>query len=181
MLANAMNLFEGGFDLIPDSLNVDANSDITGDRINLKNYERAYYKLSKPAGTAGDDLSIKLQQHDAASSGNSKALTFSKLWYKKAASGVNFTAVPTWTAVVLDTPTDDLDLVSVNGVDLATDTVGAVIIVEVRSDSLDGANGYTFVNAFHDGTDIGNALLITGEWLLVGNRYPQAIPLTALS
>lgn len=181
MLANAQNLFEGGFDLIPDSVNVDANSDVTGDRINLKNYERAYYLLIKPAGTAGDDLSIKLQQHDAATSGNSKALTFSKLWYKKAASSNNFTAVPTWTAVELTTPTDDLDLVSVNGVDLATDTVGAMILVEVRADSLDGSGGYTFVNAFHDGTDIGNALLINGHWLLAGSRYPQAVPLTALS
>lgn len=181
MLANAMNLFEAGFDIVPDSLNVDANSDVTGDRINLKNYERAYYKLSKPAGSAGDDLSIQLQQHDAASSGNSKALTFSRLWYKKAASGVDFTGVGTWTAVVLDTPTDDLDLVSVNGVDLGLDTVGAVVIVEVRADSLDGANGYTFVSALHEGDDIGNALVVTGEWLLMGNRYPQAIPLTPLA
>lgn len=181
MLVNALNLFESGFDFIPDSLNVDANSDVTGDRINLKNYERAYYMLIKPAGTAGDDLSIQLQQHDAASSGNSKALAFSKLWYKKAASANVFTVVPTWTAVELTSATDDLDLVSVNGADLATDTVGAVVVVEVRADSLDGANGYTFVSALHEGDDISNALVINGHWLLLGNRYPQAIPLTALS
>lgn len=181
MLANALNIFESGFDIIPDTVNGDANSDVTGDRINLKNWLRAYYLLIKPAGTAGDDLSIKLQQHDAATSGNSKALTFSKLWYKKAASSNNFTAVPLWTAVELTSATDDLDLVSVNGVDLATDSVGAMVMVEVRSDSLDGANGYTFVNAFHDGTDIGNALLVNGHWILSGNRYPQAIPLTSLS
>lgn len=181
MRANALNIFEAGFDIIPDSLNVDANTDVTGDRINLKNWERAYYLLTKPAGSAGDDLSIQFQQHDAASSGNSKALTFSKLWYKKATSGVDFTGVGTWTAVELTSPTDDLDLASVNGVDLATDTVGAMVLVEVRADSLDGANGYTFVSALHEGDDIGNALVINGHWLLWGNRYPQALPLTSLA
>ena len=177
MVPNCQNFFEAGFDFIPDVLNQDANNDVTGDRICLKNWERAYYVLIKPAGSAGDDLSIKMVQATAASGGSTKALNFSKLWYKVG----TMTGQGTWTAVELTTETDDLDLVSVNSTDLATDASAAVVIVEIRSDSLDGAGGYTFVYAFHDGGDIGNALVINGHWILMGNRYPQPVPLTSLA
>lgn len=175
MPANAMNFFEAGFDFIPDVLNGDANSDLTGDRINLKNYERAYILLQKPAGTAGDDLSIALQQHDAASSGNSKALTFDRWWYKKG----TMSAQGTWTAVEESTAVSDLDLGTPT--DYGFDDSAAVVLVEVRADSLDGAGGYTFVSVNYEGDDIGNALVVTSGWILMGNRYAQAIPLTSLA
>lgn len=178
MPANTMNLFEAGFDIVPDFVPqpLDA-SDLTGDRVNLKNWERAYLVFQKKSGSAGDDPSIYLKQHDAASSGNSKDLTFTKLWYKKG----TLTSVGTWTAVVLDTATADLDLVSVNGVDLATDVADTVVVVEVRADSLDGANGYTFVNVTYAEGDITTAVSISSHWVLMGNRYAQALPLTSLS
>lgn len=175
------NFFEAGFDIVPDIVAGDANTDITGDWINLKNYERAYYHLIKPAGTAGDDLSIHLQQATSAAGGSAKDLNFTKLWYKKASATNVFTDVPLWTAVELTTAAADLDLVSVNSVDLALDTVGAHVIVEVRADSLDGANGFTFVNNIIEGDDIANALLVYAHWILMGSMYAQSIPLTALS
>jgi len=171
------NFFESGFDLIVDALNQDANSDITGDRIKLALYDRAYLLLMKPAGSGGDDLSIKLQQHTAASGGSSKALNFSRLWYKIGAPA----SVGQWTRVDLASPTDDLDLVSVNGVDLATDTSAAVVLVEVDANSLDGANGYKFVSNDIEGDDISNALVISTLWITQGSRYPQAIPESVLS
>lgn len=175
-------LFEEGFDLIPDIVAGDANADLTGDWINLENAGRAYLLLIKPAGTAGDDLSIHLQQASDAAGTGAKDLNFSKLWYKKAAAASNdFTAVGQWTAVELTTPTADLDLVSVNSVDLATDTVGAVILVEVRPESLDVNGGFKFVNNIIEGDDIGNALIVNQFWILKDCSYPQAIPLTALS
>lgn len=174
-------LFEEGLDIIPDIVQGDANSDLAGDFINLENVGRAYLKLVKPAGTGGDDLSIHLQQATVAAGSDAKDLIFSKLWYKKAASANDFSAVPQWTAVELTTPVADLDLASVNGVDLATDTVGAVILVEVRPESLDVNGGFKFVNNIIEGDDIGNALLINQEWLLKDCSYPQAIPLSALS
>lgn len=170
------SLFGAGLDIVPDSIDVDANSDVTGDLINLKNYDRAYYLLQKPAGTAGDDLSIKLQQATDNAAAGVKALNFSRLWYKIG----TMTGQGTWTKVDLDTPTDDLDLVSVNGVDLATDTSPAAILVEVLAESLDANNGFDHVRVFHDGTDIGNALKICGTWILAGSGFPQAIPLTPL-
>lgn len=173
--------FEAGFDIIPDIVEGDANSDLTGDWISLKNYDRAYLLLIKPAGTAGDDLSIHLQQATAAAGTGAKDLNFSKLWYKKAASTNDFSAVPLWTAVELTTETADLDLVSVNGVDLATDTVGTMILVEVRAESLDVNGGFDFVNNIIEGDDIGNALLIHQHWILMGGRFRQPIPPSALS
>ena len=174
-------LFEEGLDIIPDIVAGDANADLAGDWINLENAGRAYLLLIKPAGTAGDDLSIHLQQATVAAGTDAKDLNFSKLWYKKASATNDFSSTPQWTAVELTTPTADLDLVSVNGVDLAADTVGAVILVEVRPESLDVNGGFKFVNNIIEGDDIGNALIVNQLWILKDCSYPQAVPLTALS
>lgn len=173
--------FESGFDIVPDVVAGDANSDLTGDWIRMRNYERAYLVLIKPAGTAGDDLSIHLQQAVDASGTSAKDLTFTRLWYKKASATNDFSTTNTWTAVTLTTATADLDLVSVNGDDLATDTVGAVVIVEVLASSLDADNGFDFVNNIIEGDDIANALIINIFWLMANGKYPQAVPLTVLS
>lgn len=170
-------LFELGLDIIPDIISVDVNTDIVGDWINLENADRAYLVLMKPAGTAGDDLSIRLQQALTAVGGSAKALTFTKLWHK---IGVQ-SAVGQWTAVTLATATDDLDLVSVNGADLAADDVAATFIVEVRASSLDVNNLFKFINVLYEGDDVGNATVITSFWILAGTKYPQAIPPTALA
>lgn len=172
---------EGGFDIVPDIVAGDANADLTGDWVSLKNYTRAYLVLIKPAGTAGDDLSIHLQQALTAAGGSAKDLTFRRLWYKKASATNDFSTTGTWTAVTLTTATADLDLVSVNSVDLATDTVGAVIVVEVLADSLDASGGFAFVNNIIEGDDIGNALVINQFWLLAGGAYRQAVPLSPLA
>lgn len=169
------NFFEAGYDLIPDLINQDANADLTGDRICVRNYERAYAVLMKPAGSAGDDLSLQLNQATAASSGSTKALTFNRWWYKIG----TMTSQDTWTAVEEATATADLDLQTPT--DYLSDVSASVIVVEVRADSLDLANGYSFVYWFNDGTDIGNALVLSLFWILKGNRYAQKIPLTALS
>jgi len=173
--------FECGMDIIPDIVAGDANADLTGDWIAMRNYSRAYLVLIKPAGTAGDDLSIHLQQATAAAGTGAKDLTFSRLWYKAASATNTFSDVPLWTAVTLTTATADLDLVSVNGVDLALDTVGAVVIVEVLATSLDVDGGFDFINNIIEGDDVGNALVVNQFWLMAGGNYRQAVPLSALS
>lgn len=172
------SFFGMGCDFIPDVINSDANSDITGDWINLENYERAYLLLIKPAGTAGDDLSIVINQATTNSGGSSKALTFYKLWYKVG----TMTAQNTWTYVDLGSSgSSDLDLVSVGGTDIASDSNAAVVMVEVMADSLDVNAGFKFVQSSYEGDDIGNALLINSHWILCGSAYPRNVPLTALS
>lgn len=173
--------FEDGFDIVPDIVAGDANADLTGDWIAMRNYDRAYLVLIKPAGTAGDDLSIHLQQATAAAGTGVKDLTFRRLWYKKASATNDFSTTGTWTAVTLTTATADLDLVSVNGVDLATDTVAAVVVVEVLADSLDANGGFDFVNNIIEGDDIGNALVLNQFWLMAGGKFKQAVPVSALA
>lgn len=164
------NFFENGFDYIPDLISVDGDDDQTGDRVDLSGYEKAYLLLQKPAGTAGDDLSIALQQSTANSGGSSKALTFTKLWHK-------IGSATQWTAVELSTASSDLDLASVDGSDLATDTSKAAIMVEVRADSLDTNNDYTYIHVAYEGDDLSNAMIFTSGWILAGGSYCQATPL----
>lgn len=172
------SFFEMGCDFIPDLINQDANSDLSGDWVNLENYERAYLLLIKPAGTAGDDLSIVINQATSNSGGSSKALTFYKLWYKVG----TMTSQGTWTHVDLgSTGSSDLDLVDVSGTDIASDTNAAVVMVEVMANSLDVNSGFKFVQATYEGDDIGNALVVNSHWVLCGGAYPRNIPLTALS
>lgn len=174
------NLFEMGFDIIPDIVAGDANADLTGDWISLVNYQRAYLVIIKPAGTAGDDLAIHLQQATTAAGGSAKDLTWTKLWYKKGSTN-NFSAVPLWTAVTLATAASDVDLDGAATGDLALDTSGAVIIVEVLAESLDTTNGFKFINNIIEGDDVGNALVLNQFWLLAGARFPQSIPVSAIA
>lgn len=170
-----MSFFEAGLDFVPDAINQDANSDITGDWINLENYDRAYLLMIKPAGSAGDDLSIALQQATAADGTGAKALTFTRWWYKKG----TMSSQGTWTAVEESTPTSDLDLGTPT--DYAMDSVAAVVLVEVLAESLDLAGNFKFINAIWEGDDIGNALIINSHWILMGAKYRQAIPPSPLA
>lgn len=179
MLFN-QGLFEGGFDIIPDIVAGDANADLTGDWVKLTNYSRAYLVIIKPAGSAGDDLAIHLQQATTAAGGSAKDLNWTKLWYKKGSTN-DFSAVPTWTAVTLATAASDVDLDGAATGDLALDTSAAVIIVEVLAESLDANGGFDWINNIIEGDDVGNALVLNQFWLLAGSRFPQGIPLSAIS
>lgn len=176
------NLFELGFDLIPSMAGTaDVNSDVTGDRVKSSNFDRMYYCLIKPAGSAGDDISFQPLQHTAASSGNSKALPVSRIFHKVG----TLASVGQFTEVEFSAASSDFDLDAVpakgGAVDLAADTNAAVIIVEVVTETLDGANGFKFVSMDHAGTDVSNSNIACGFWICTGNRYANRIPLTALS
>jgi hypothetical protein len=162
--------FELGGDLVPDANSADFNSDFEGDRINLSGYDRALYVIMKPAGSAGDDLSLAFQQHTAASGGSSKALTFRRWWYKRG----TLSSVGQWTPVVESTPPSDLD--TQTPTDYEFDTVAAMIVVEIMAEDRDVNNGYKFVSFVNEGDDLGNAMLATSFWLLQGSRYMNAIP-----
>lgn len=174
------SLFEMGIDLIPDIVAGDANSDLTGDWVKLRDYQRAYLVIIKPAGSAGDDLAIHIQQATDASGTSAKDLNWTRLWYKKGSTN-NFSAVTTWTAVTLATAASDVDLDGAATGDLALDTSGAVIIVEVLATSLDADNGFDWINNIIEGDDISNALVMNQFWLLTGGRFQQATPLSAIS
>lgn len=172
------NFFEAGGDFVPDLINQDANSDLSGDWVSLENYDRAYLVLIKPSGSAGDDLSIVVNQATDNSGTGSKAVTFRHVWYKVG----TMTAQTQWTYADLGTTgSSDLDLVSVGGTDIASDSSAAVVIVEVNSDLLDVSGGFKFIQVSYEGDDIGNALVINSHWILHGGKYPRNVPLSALS
>ena len=163
--------FELGCDLVADIAG-DANSDLTGDWVKLSDYTRAYVYLSKPAGTAGDDLSIKVNQATDNAGTSSKDLTFTRVWYRVGA----WTAETAWTHVNLSTPTADLDLASVGGTDIGSDDAAAQVVVEIMAESLDADNGFTHAQVTYEGDDIGNALIINSQWIMCGGHYQSNTP-----
>lgn len=156
----------------------DANSDLTGDWGNFKHYDGCLVYVKKPVGSAGDDLSIRLQQATDVSGTGAKALNFNHIYHKIGATALS--GVGTFTRVELATETDDLDLVSVNGVDLATDINETQIIVNVRATDLDVDGGFDCINLLIEGDDIANALIISADYIFYGCRYPQPVPPSAI-
>lgn len=63
---------------------------VTGDRYNLKHYGKITWIIQQGAW-AGGTPAVTLQQHDAATGGNSTALGFTKRWTKVALTGTVFT------------------------------------------------------------------------------------------
>lgn len=151
-------------DIVADLISVDANGDQAGSWRSTLGHEKHYLLLAKPAGTAGDDLAIKLEQAQDGAGTGAKRFRFARLWHKVGNA-------QTFTPVNLDTPTDDLDLDNVNGVDLLSDVSKSLILVEVRSRLLDVNEGFTHVRVSYEGDDIANALTITSLWLAAEPQY----------
>lgn len=157
----------------------DWNADLTGDWVSLKNYNNVAVVFHKAAGTAGDDPSIRLQQATDVSGTGAKALNFTHIYHKIGSTAIS--DVGTFTRVDLTTATDDLDLVSVNSVDLVTDTGEAMIVVEVKADDLDVTNGFDCINLLLEGDDSSNAALCGAYYVLYNPRHPGATPLSAIA
>lgn len=157
----------------------DANTDISGDWVSLKGYTGCLVYLKKPAGSGGDDLSIKLQQATDVSGTSAKALNFNHIYHKIGSTAL--TGVGSFTKVELTTATDDLDLVSVNSTDLLTDVNETQIVVNVPASSLDVDNGFDCLNIEIEGDDISNALTISIDYILYGARYPQLATTSAIA
>ena len=157
----------------------DQNADLTGDWVSFKNYKRCLVVFHKAAGTAGDDPSIRLQQATDVSGTSAKALNFTHIYHKIGATAIS--AVGVFTRVDLTTATDDLDLVSVNSVDLVTDTGETMICVEVQASDLDVTNGFDCMNLIIEGDDVANANLVAGMYILYDPRHEGVAGLEAIA
>lgn len=171
------SLFEQ-INIIPAFDISDINSDATGDWVSLENYDGCLVVFHKQAGTAGDDPSIVLNQASDNAGSDSKALNFTKIYHKVGATALS--GVGTWTKATF-TATNDLDLVSVNSVDLAADTGEALVVVDVRASDLDVSNGFKYLQLFIEGDDIGNSTYADALYILYGPRYPGASPIEAIA
>lgn len=160
------------------SAGTDINSDADGDWVSLKGFDGCLVIFHKAVGTAGDDPSIALNQATAVAGTGSKALTFNHIYHK--IGGTGLTGVGTFTKIDLTTATADLDLVSVNGVDLLSDINECIFVVNVRASDLDVDNNFDCLQLFIEGDDMGSACLASAYYLLyncryAGNPVPSAI------
>jgi hypothetical protein len=157
----------------------DINSDADGDWVSLKNYDGCLVVFHKAAGTAGDDPSVALNQATDVAGAGAKGLVFDRIYYKVGATALS--AVGTFTPVDLATPTADLDLVSVNGVDLLTDVGETLVVVNVRASDLDVDNGFDCLQLFVEGDDLGNSTRAAAYYILYNCRYPGPTPPAAIT
>lgn len=157
----------------------DINSDATGDWVSLKNYDGCIVMFHKVAGTAGDDPSIRLQQATAVAGTGAKALNFRHIYHKIGATALD--AIGTFTRIDLTTATDDLDLVSVNSVDLLTDVGETIICVDVRASDLDVSGGFDCINLLIEGDDIAQSTYAAAYYILYNSRDSGPTPPSAIA
>ena len=156
----------------------DINTDATGDWVSLKWYDGCLVVFHKAAGTAGDDPSLLMVQATDVAGTGSKALNFTTLYAKVGATAL--TGVGTFTKYTF-TATNDLDLVTVGGTDIAADTGEALCVLDIRASDLDVDGGFDCLQLSIEGDDIGNSTYAAASYILYGARYPQASPISAIA
>ncbi len=170
--------FLEGNTIVAGFINGDINADVNADYVSLANYDRCLVLFIKPAGSAADDVSIKLTQAADNAADGDKALNFTRLYHKVGLQ----TGVASWSRIAFTT-TDDVDTVSVgaDNTDLAGDTVEMMLAVEVKNTDLDADGGFTHFRLEIEGDDIGNALVTSCLYLMLGARHSQATNVSAIA
>lgn len=160
-------------DIIPAFMPVDLSTTTnTGDRVNLKNYDRCLFILLSSIGTAGDDPVISAQQHDAATSGNSKALNFTRIRHKVGATDIE--------AVGQFSLLEQTEMASFDTASLDSAENEALIAIEVMAEDLDSDNDFTFVS--FNVADVGaNSQLGAGFYILQGADYVNEVKQSAIA
>lgn len=151
--------------VVPAFLPVDISSTPVGDWVSLKEYGKVACVLLKDAdGTAGEDPILTIEQAQDVSGTGVKALEFTEIAVKQAAT--NLLAVGVYTVVeqtASETYTDD------EGAEQALQW-----IVEFNAEDLDVNNGFTSVRMSVSGGGT-LAQLASGTYVLMEPKYQQAI------
>lgn len=134
----------------------------TGDAISLKNWEGCAVVFCSSVGTAADDPTLTLWQGTAIAMSDAKALTFTTIYRKQAATSLASTG--TWTR------TTQTAAATYTHADAAEQDL--IWVVDVESDELDAANGFDCIKATV--ADVGgNAQLGFLFYIPYGPRYGQ--------
>ncbi|MHC4687600.1 MAG: hypothetical protein ACYTEW_25320 [Planctomycetota bacterium] len=141
----------------------------TGDSISLKNWEGCAVVFISSVGTAADDPTLTLEQSTTITAGSEKALNFTVIYRKQAATSLASTG--TWTRTTQT---------AANTYTEATSAEQDLIwVVDVKTDELDAANGYDCIRATV--ADVGgNAQLGYLFYVPYGPRYGQATLASAI-
>lgn len=178
------NFFERGMDFITLFNEQDANTDITGDWISLKNYDRALIIIEKFGTEDVDTLGFQIQQATTNTGTSAKAVNaLYPYWYKQG----TLTGQGTWTSGRLTTADDILGIGSAAPtggtlvVTADTNTDAAILCIDLQATDLDADGGFDFFTVVVEGDEVNNACLVSAAVILMGGRFPQNVPLTALS
>lgn len=128
---------------------------VVGSRVSMAGADKIAIVISLGAST-GAAVEIALKQHDAASSGNTKALAVSNPYFHKAGSATKFTKVEQ------TVDEDTYDLASLFAAD------GGVVVFEVLAEDLDVNNGYSHISV--NVADSGAAKVGGGMYVLSNLR-----------
>jgi len=141
-----------------------------GDYVSLKEYHHVALVFIKDAGTAAEDPTITVTQATAVDGTGAKALTFTDIYTKQAATNLTGLGVFTKTTqAAANTYT--------NG------TLGeqaAVVVIEFDSDDLDVDSGFDVVGCSIADTGTTSGAFGTLIWVLTEPRFAQAVPLSAI-
>src|SRR5688500_8946081 len=160
-------LFDIGSAFTPVDFNT--SDAATGHRIHMRNCETVAMILFKGAGTAGADPVVTVQEHDAASSGNSATLAVVDEFYKKEETVLDGDEVWVRTAVSPVSGTPNMGLTSAEQ--------EGIYVIEVEAASLSA--GFEWVS-FNIAATVANAQLVAGLYICNGllaeigpHRAPQ--------
>ncbi len=178
------SFFEMGCDIIPLVNQGDADTDITGDWVNMSKYERCLLVCAKYGTEDVDTLGFQVYQATSSSGGSAKGVSaLYNYWYKQG----TLTSQTVWTQGRLTTADDILGVGStaptggtlVVATDTNTDAFILAIDVEVQYMDID--NGFDWLTVQIEGDELNNACLVSCWAILTGSRYPQKVPLSAIS
>lgn len=178
------SFFGHGNDIIPLINQADADTDVTGDWIKLTNYDRVLFLIAKYGSEDVDTLGFEVvQATDASGTGVKAVEALFPYWFKQG----TLTSQPVWTAGRLTTADSILGIGSAaptgGTLVVATDTntSAALLAIDVQAQDLDVDGGFDWATIRIEGDEVNNACLVSVWGILSGGRFPQTVPLSAIS
>ena len=178
------DFFERGQDIIPLINQGDADTDITGDWVKMRDYDRATILVAKYGTEDVDTIGVQVLQATDATGTGVKAV--SALFPYRTKQGT-LTSQTVWTYGRLTTADDILGVGSaaptggtlITAVDVNTDAF--LLAIEVQRDDMDVDGGFDWLTIKIEGDETNNALLMSAWLILMGGRFAQQVPLSAIS
>lgn len=177
------NFFNLGCDIIPLVNQGDADTDITGDWVNMGLYDWCTLLIAKYGSEDVDTLGFQVYQATDNSGTSAKGVSSCfDYWYKQG----TLTSQTVWTQGKLSTADDILGVGSAapTGGSLAvatdTNTDAFLLAIAVHAQDLDVSNGFDWLTVNIEGDEVNNACLISAWAILGGARYTQKVPLSAI-
>lgn len=152
------------FDIQPAFTPVDFNTSdaATGFRVHMRNYENIALILYKGVGTAGADPVVTVQEHDAATAGNSGTLAVFDEFWKKEETALDGDELWVRTAVS--------PIAGVINAGLTSAEQEGMYVFEASASQLSA--GYQWIS-FNIAATVANAQLVSGFYVMTGLKIQR--------